>query len=200
MNVKKILFLPVGFLLTNFAYIACCNCKPIKDHFEEATSLTLKPFGSNNMVVDEGVTVYMDSLYVDGVFNYRCVAVQQNPFSAFVNTANACSCERCGYEGLKYALNSIEITSNNIYNGIPAGMSLNNFFKSYDKYDRGSSYENISIDSIKTLINKNYYSLNNVTLYTKTKPGNTFKHQLTMTSTFANGVTFTSKTKDIDWQ
>ncbi len=199
MNLKKILILPVGFLFTNFAYIACCNCKPIKDHYFIATGFTIKPSGSQNTVVDNGVTVNMDSLYIDGDFNTNCVAASQNRFSFLVNTASACSCEGCGDEGLKYLLNSIEITSNNIFNGVPAGMPLNNYFKSYNK--RYSSYEaDLSIDSIKTLINKNFNSLGNIPLYTKTKPANNLNHQLTMTATFANGTTFSSKTRDINWQ
>lgn len=199
MNFKKILILPVGFLFTNFAYIACCNCKPVKDHYFIATGFTLKSSGSNKTIVDNGATVFMDSLYLDGDFNVNCVAAHQNHFSFFVNIANACSCEGCGDEGLKYPLSSIEITSNNIFNGVPAGTPLNNYFKSYDK--KYSSFEaGLSIDSIKTLINKNISSLSYIPLYTKTKPANNLNHQLTMIVSFANGTTFSSKTKDINWQ
>lgn len=199
MNFKKIFFLPAGFLLTNFAYIACCHCKPINKHYVEATNLTINPSGSQNTIVDNGVTVNMDSLYIDGNFSSNCVAVNQNPFSSFVNMANACKCQGCGDEGLKYALNSIEITSNNIFNGIPAGIPLNNYFKSYEKKYSGYG-SGLSIDSIKTLINKNIHAVGSIALFTKTKPGNNLNHQLTVKATFANGSSFSSKTKDINWQ
>jgi hypothetical protein len=199
MNLKKMLILPVGFLFTNMMYIACCNCKPINKHYFEATNFTLMPSGSNNTTVDNGSTVYMDSLYLDGKFNVNCIAAHQNPFSFLVNTATACSCESCGDAGLKYPISSIEITSNNVFNSVPAGLPLNNFFKSYNKYY--SSYPaGIPVDSIKTLINKKFLTLSYLTLFTQTKPANNMNHQLTMTATFANGVTFSSKTKNINWQ
>lgn len=199
MNLKKILILPAGFLLSTITYIACCHCKPINKHYLQAFSLTIKPSGSNKTVVDNGTPVTMDSLYIDGSFFVDCVASHKDPFSFLVNIANACSCEGCGYKGLKSKLNSIEITSNNVFNGIPAGMSLNNYFKSY-KREYYSNPAGLTIDSLKTLINKESYWSGDIEVYTKTKPANNLNHQFTMTATFANGTVLLSKTKDINWQ
>ena len=200
MNLKKILILPVGFLLTNIMYIACCDCKPTNKKFYEAINLLLKPYGSNKIVVDTGTSVNMDSLYLDCLFYTNCVVSGKNNFSFLINTASACKCDgNCGYKGLKSKLTSVEITSDNIYNGIPAGASLNIFFKTYDKYNPPTGIF-LSIDSMVTLINLNKRELSSLNLYTTTKPGNALGHQLNLKTTFANGSTFSSKTKAIYWQ
>jgi hypothetical protein len=116
-----------------------------------------------------------------------------------VNTANACSCNSCGDLGLKSKVTSIEITSDNVYNGIPANTSLNSFFKTYNKYNI-YGYSSISIDSLITLLNLDERGMSDLNLFTKTKSGNTLGHQLNLKATFANGSTFSSKTKAIYWQ
>jgi hypothetical protein len=200
MNLKKVLILPVAFLLTNIMYIACCDCKPTNKIFYEAINLLVKPYGSNSIVVDNGTPVNMDSLYLDGMFYTNCVVSNKNNFSFLINTANACKCSgNCGYKGLKSKLTSVEITSDNIYKGIPANTSLNIFFKTYDKYNPPTGIY-LSIDSMVTLINLNQRELSSLNFYTTTKPGNTLGHQINFKATFANGSIFSSKTKAIYWQ
>jgi hypothetical protein len=199
MNLKKILILPVGFLFTNIMYIACCDCKPTNKPYYQAVNLLLKPSGSNYTVVDNGTPVNIDSLYLDCMFYSDCVTSSKNDFSFLINTATACKCNGCGNEGLKSKVTSIEITSDNIYNGISPNSSLNNLFKTYDKYTLRSNI-NITIDSVISLINTNQMRLSNLNLYTKIKPGNTLGHQINLKATFANGSTFSSKTKSIYWQ
>lgn len=199
MNLKKILILPVGFMFTNIMYIACCNCKPVTKYYQ-VVNVSVKPSGSKNAVVDNGAPVFVDSLYLDYFFNNECVASNQNNFSFLVNTASACSCVSCGEEnGLKSKLISIEISSDNIYNGSAANSSLNNLFKTYNKYNLQNGFD-ISIDSVVNLINNNQMRLADVNIYTKTKPGNALGHQLNLKATFASGSTFSSKTKAIYWQ
>ena len=200
MNIKKILILPVVFLLTNIMYIACCDCKPTNKNFYEAINFLVKPYGSNNIVVDNGTPVNIDSLYLDCLFYTNCVVSSKNNFSFLINTASACKCnDNCGNKGLKSKLTLVEITSDNIYKGIPAGTSLNIFFKTYDKYNPPTGIF-LSIDSMVTLINLNQRELSSLNLYTITKPGNALWHQLNLKTTFANGSTFSAKTKAIYWQ
>jgi hypothetical protein len=199
MNLKKLLILPAGFLFTNIMYITCCNCKPVNKNLYEAVNLLLKPSGSKNAIVDNGTPVFVDSLYLDCLFYTDCVANKKNNFSFLVNTANACSCDGCGDDGLKSKITAIEITGDNIYNGIAANSSLNSLFKTYNKYNLQNGV-NLSIDSVISLININQMRLSDVNLYTKTKPGNALGHQLNLKATFANGSTFSSKTKPIYWQ
>lgn len=199
MSLKKLLILPVGFILTNIIYIGCCNCKPVTKHYH-IKDISVKPSGSKNTVVDNGVPVFSDSLYLDFLFYNECVASNQKVLSFLVNTANACSCESCGDEnGLKSKLSSIEISSDNIYNGQAANSSLNNLFKTYDRFNIGRSI-NISIDSVITLVNNHQMRLADLNIYTKTKPGNSLGHQLNLRAIFADGKTFSAKTKAIYWQ
>ncbi len=201
MNLKKILILPVGFVLTNIIYIACtnCRCEKISNHYYEVLNITVKPLGSKNTAVDNGTPVNVDSLYLDYLLYTNCVASHKSNFSFLVNTANACSCESCGDMGLKSKVTSIEITSDNVYNGIPANTPLNTFFKTYNKYNI-YNYSNITIDSLITLLNLNKRGIGDLNLYTTTKPANILGHQLNLKTTFANGSTFSSKTKVIYWQ
>lgn len=200
MNLKKLLILPVAFFLTNIMYIACCDCMPTNKHYYQAENFVLKPYGSNKMVVDSGTTVSMDSLYLDCFFYTNCVVSNKNNFSFLVNTASACKCDiSCGDKGLKSKLTSIEITSDNIYNGKPANTSLNSIFKTYDKYNPPSGIY-LSIDSMITLINLNQRELSSLNFYTTTKPGNTLVQKLNVKAVFANGSTFSSVTKPIYWQ
>ena len=199
MNLKKILILPVGFLLTNMMYIACCDCKPINKFFYEVINVAVSPSGSGKAIVDNGTPVTVDSLYLDYLFYTNCIAVQKNNFSFLVNTASACSCIGCGEKGLKSKVTSIEITSDNMYNGIAANNSLNNIFKTYNKYNIYNN-NSVSIDSMITLINVNQESMSDFNLFTITKPGNTSPHQFTLKAVFVNGKIFTTKTKPIIWQ
>jgi hypothetical protein len=180
-------------------YIACCNCKPINKHFYEAVNLLLRPSGPKNTIVDNGTPVFVDSLYLDCMFYTDCVTSNKSNFSFLVNTANACKCEGCGVAGLKSTITSIEITSDNIYNGSAANSSLNSLFKTYNKYNLQSRV-NLSIDSVISLININQMRLSDLNIYTTIKPGNTLGHQLNLKATFTNGSTFSSKTKPIFWQ
>jgi hypothetical protein len=201
MNLKKILILPVGFLFTNIMYLACtiCHCEKITNHFYEVVNISAKPIGSKYTPVDDGTPVTVDSIYLDYFLSNNCVVSHKNNFSFLVNTANACSCESCGDQGLKSKITSIEISSDNIYNGIPANTSLNNLFKTYNKYNI-YGYSTITIDSMITFLNLNQRWMSELNLYTITKPGNTSGHQINLKATFANGSTFSSKTKAIYWQ
>lgn len=201
MNLKKILILPVAFVFSNIMYIACtiCRCEKISKHYYEVVNITVKPIGSNNTLVDNGLPVSVDSLYLDYLMYTNCVASHQNKGSFWVNMANACSCMSCGDMGLKSKVSTIEITSDNVYNGTPANTSLNSFFKTYNKYNI-YGYSSFSIDSMITLLNLDKRGMSDLNLYTTIKPVNTLGHQLNLKIIFANGNTFSSKTKAIYWQ
>ena len=198
---KKILILPVAFLLTNIMYIACtiCHCEKINNHYYEVVNISVKPIGSEYTSVDNGIPVYVDTIYLDYFMNTNCVASNKNNFSFLINTANACSCESCGDKGLKSKITSLEISSDNIYNGIPVNTSLNSLFKTYNKYNI-YSYSTITIDSMITLLNIDQRGISDLNLYTTTKPGNTLGHKINFKATFVNGGIFSSKTKAIYWQ
>jgi hypothetical protein len=201
MNLKKLLILPVAFILSNTMYVACniCGCEKISKHYYEVVNIMVKPIGSKNTPVDNGAPVNVDSLYLDYLMYTNCVASHQNDFSFWVNTANACSCVSCGEKGLKSKITAVEITSDNAYNGIPANTPLNSYFKTYNKYNI-YNYSSISIDSMITLLNLDEREMSDLNLYTTTKPANALGHQLNLKIIFANGSTFTSTTKAIYWQ
>lgn len=194
---KKILILPVGFLITTFLYISCCKCVEVKEHFYVLKNGTVKPLGSGGQIIDNGLPITVDTVYLNYLIIPDCVAKQKNNFSFLVNAAYACTCIQCGDQGLKSKLNSIEITSDNTFNGISANGSLNSFFKVQKDFYSNTDY---SLDSLVNLYNKEGMRSSNFSLFTKTKPGNTAGHKLKLTMRFANSTSVEVTANPIIWQ
>jgi hypothetical protein len=193
---KKILILPVGFLLTTFLYISCCKCLDSKDHFYEVTRANVNPSGSGGVLVDNGIPVTADTVFLDCYLTVNCVAESKTDFSFLVNSGYACSCG-CGEQGLKSKLLSIEVTSDNSFNGIAANNSLNSFFTVKDDNVGVPDY---SIDSLIALCNESNGIRAGFLLFTKTKPGNTFSHKFKINMVYANSTVVTVVTNPIIWQ
>ena len=193
---KKILILPIGFLITTFLYISCCKCLDSKDPFYEVTRASVDPRGSGNVLVDNGNPVTADTFFLNYYLTVNCVAKAKTNISSFlVNSAYACSCNGCGERGLKSKLVSIEITSDNTFNGIAANSSLNNLFKVKNLDKNMPDY---NIDSLITIFNNNGITAG-FFLFTKTKPGNTLNHKFKINMVYANNTTLTVATNPIFW-
>jgi hypothetical protein len=193
---KKILILPIGFLVTTFLYVSCCKCLDPKGNFYEVTRATVNAFGSGGILVDNGIPVTADTVFLNYYLTTNCVAEAKTDLSFLVNSVYACSCNGCGNKGLKSKLLSIDITSDNIFNGVAANNSLNSFFKVKSDYTTSPDY---SIDSLVTLFNNDGLRAG-YSLFTKTKPGNTFSHKFIMNMVYANSTTVTVVTNPIKWQ
>lgn len=194
---KKILILPLGFLLTTFLYISCCKCLDSNDPFYEATRITVNPRGSGGVLVDNGIPVTSDTVFLNCYLTVNCVAETKTDLSFLVNSAYACKCNECGKHGLKSKLLSIEVTSDNTFNGIAANNSLNSFFKVKGDNINVPDY---SIDSLITLFNAQDGIRAGFFLFTKTKPGNTLSHKFKINMVFANNTVLTVITNPIMWQ
>jgi len=193
---KKILILPVGFLITTFLYISCCKCLDPKGDFYEVTRATVNSFGSGGVLVDNGIPVTADTVFLNCYLTVNCIAKANTDLSFLVNSAYACSCNGCGEKGLKNKLLSIEVTSDNTFNGVTANNSLNVFFKVKNDYINTPDY---SIDSLVNIFNQDGLRAG-FSLFTKTKPGNTFNHKFTMNMVYANNTVVTVVTNPIKWQ
>ncbi|MEO6254513.1 MAG: hypothetical protein ABIO79_14465 [Ferruginibacter sp.] len=194
---KKILILPVGFLLTTILYISCCKCLDSNDPFYEATRITVDPRGSGGVLVDNGTPVTSDTVFLNCFLTVNCVAETKTDLSFLVNSAYACSCRGCGEQGLKSKLLSIEVTSDNTFNGIAADNSLNSFFKVKGDNINVPDY---SIDSLITLFNGPGNLRAGFFLFTKIKPGNTLSHKFKINMVFTNNTVLTVVTHPIVWQ
>lgn len=79
--------------------------------------------------------MFADSaIYIPASAPYRLILVNEQEFVAcnspslsgfFIQQALALSCPEPGEDGMKDSIVGIELTSNNPFNGIPAGQSLN---------------------------------------------------------------------------
>jgi len=193
---KKILILPVGFLITTFLYISCCKCLDSKEHFYEVQNASVRPAGSGGVLVDNGIPVTADTVFLNYYLGVKCIAEAKTDLSFLVNSAYACSCNGCGEKGLKSKLVSIEITSDNTFKGIAANNSLNAVFKVKSDYINAPDY---STDSLVTLFNNDGLRAGFST-FTKTKPGNNLNHKFTMNMVYANTTVVTVVTNPIKWQ
>ena len=193
---KKILILPVGFLVTTFLYISCCKCIDSKDHFYEVKNASVSPVGSGGAIIDNGIPVTADTAFLNYYLGINCVAKVKTDFSFLVNGAYACKCAECGSQGLKSKLASIVITSDNVFNAVPANTSLNTFFKV--KADNVNA--DFPLDSLSANINRENGIKVYFSIFTKTKPGNTAGHKFTLNMVYANNTTVTVTTKAIAWQ
>jgi hypothetical protein len=130
MSLKKILILPVGFILIHVLYIGCCKCAEGNFHREISSTRASHYSSLPNTSLD---TVYINDTLTSIIqLNFNYVAKgKPNPFNALVNSAYAtsCSCDNFSDSGYKYRIDSIAITSNNTFNGAAAGSNLTPFFK-----------------------------------------------------------------------
>ncbi|MEO6541818.1 MAG: hypothetical protein ABIN74_12520 [Ferruginibacter sp.] len=194
---KKILILPIGFLITTFLYISCCKCLDSNDPFYEVTRANINPYGSGGVLVDNGIPVTADTVFLNCYLTVNCVAESKTDLSFLVNSAYACKCNECGKHGLKSKLLSIEVTSDNIFNGIAANNSLNAFFKVKGDYGTMPDY---SIDSLISFFNTQSSIRAGFFLFTKNKPGNTLPHKFKINMVYANTTVVTAVTHPIVWQ
>lgn len=197
MNYRKIIILPAFFFLSHLIYIGCCKCPEVFERYYEVINAIVKPLGSGNKIIDNGLIATVDTLYLNYSFNSKCVSQKIPEFSFLVNSAYACSCEGCGFDGLKNKLSFFQISSDTVYNGIPANQSLNALFKVKRDYYLNDDY---SIDSLVKAVNKGYRQLNELSLFTKIKPGNNAGYKFKLTMGFANGSPVSVATNQIIWQ
>ncbi|MGC4101199.1 hypothetical protein [Ferruginibacter sp.] len=169
---KKILILPIGFILIHVLYIGCCKCVEGNFHRELSSTRALE-YSHSGQDVKDTVKV-MDTFFASIQFNYTLIAKRTvNPMAQFVNAAYAtrCNCGNYTDSGYRYKIDSLVITSNNDFKGISAGQNISSFFKTgYAAYYNGST--TISYPTVPQLID----SLNanphydNINLFTQ--PGN----------------------------
>jgi len=187
---KKMIILPLLFLLVHFGYIACipCKCETIREKYFKVENIIVLAYANSNMITDPTIPLTTDTISLRYEFYIGCVAYQKNPFVDFLNAAYACSCAECGYEGTKSKIRTFEISSDSVYNGIPPNTSLNNVFKIKKWYTINPS-DGKTLDTVKTYINNGYPLSSPVTLFSTTKPLDAKGHKFTLTMTTEDGVT-----------
>jgi len=202
MNLKKILILPVGFILIHVFYIGCCKC--IEGNFHrEMNMLRAYEFSHSNLDTKDTVKV-IDTLFSYLSVNYNLVGKNEaNPFSQLVNTAYAtrCNCGNYSDSGFKYKVDSLVISSNAIFKGIPAGQDISSYFTAaYTRFNMANSittYITIPqlVDSINAYRKYDYFNL-------FTKPGSmAVKTHRLKYILYSNGKSYeATDTKVIAWQ
>jgi hypothetical protein len=197
--IRKLITLPLLFLLIHFLYIACiCNCPDMKEKYFKLTNISVQPYGNNNSIIDTGLAVTStDTITLKYYFVLDCIAQHKNPFAGFINEAVACSCEGCGDHGIKSKIKTIQVTSDSVYSGIPANTSLNNIFK-IKNWNYFDMYSNKTLDTVKTLVN-NGYGLYSLSLFSVTKPFDAKGHRFTLTLITEDNETKSATTKQIFW-
>jgi len=127
----------------------------------------------------------------------ECIVKHGPDLSFLVNTAQAlkCDCINCGSEGLKNKIANITITSDSVYDNIPAHQSLNSLFQLYDGFGTAA----LPFDSIVPTLNKPYGYYYGFDILTTRKPNNNKGHVFKLTIQFADGQTLFIDTRRIFW-
>ncbi|RYY48673.1 MAG: hypothetical protein EOO06_09545 [Chitinophagaceae bacterium] len=196
MDYKKILILPALFICSTVLYIGCCQCMDHSKNLYKVTSLRVFAYGSNQTVVDTGAVTMVDTIYLNYSLMGHCIAKATTDLSFLMNTASAwsCKCDGCGEKGLKDSVAEVSITSDSVYNNIPANQPLNQFFK---MNDLGAIQ---AFDSLVNYLNRpmsNYYGVN---IFTTQKPNNNQGHVFKLTMRFVSGLVLTTDTRRIFWR
>lgn len=197
---KKIILIPAVFILCNILYISCCKCPEQTQPFYDISKINVTPFGSAKAIIDTGKITTVDSVFLNYSFVNNCIAKAENPFAFLVNQTYACTCESCGLNGLKNKIDSIDITSDSTYNGLAANKSLKQFFKVGSSTLPITSSNTYGLDSLKTIINTNADGyVTDKTLFTTTKPSNSFRHAFKLRIVFVGGKKLEVITNRIRW-
>ena len=196
MNYRKIVILPVLFVLSTIIYISCCPKGEIFP-FYQITNIGASAYGSGKAVVDTGAVTTVDSIYLNYGFFQQCAVNKKNPASFLMNQGFALSCPGniCGEQGLKTNIQSIKISSDSVYNNLPANTSLNNYFRV-----NLSNNNFISLDSLIMQVNANKRHLQFEQFVIITKPSNTRGHVFKLDLQLIDGTILTASTKRIFWQ
>lgn len=177
MDLKKIFILPVGFILVHALYIGCCKCID-GNYYRELSSMNALHYSKlTNSSMD---TVYIkDTLFTSLLVRFNYISKSKpNPFNQLVNAAYATSCNcNTGDLGYKYNIDSIEITSNKNFNGIPSGNNIAGFFKGVYLYSASGVPQYFPLQQLIDSLNKNR-RFNNLDLITSTLPGPEKNHVL----------------------
>ena len=195
MNYRKIVILPGLFILSTVVYLSCCP-KTEVFLFYKITGIGASAYGSGRAVVDTGLVTTVDSIYLNYGFIRDCAKNSTNPASFLMNQSFALSCPGaiCGEQGIKNKIQSIKISSDSVYNNLPANTPLNNYFKV-----NLANNSFTGIDSLVVLVNDNKRQLQWEQFVITTKPSNNRGHVFKLDLQFLDGSIFTASTKRIFW-
>lgn len=174
---KKLIILPLGFILVHVLYIGCCKCVQ-GNFFREFSSVRALHYSKlPNTNID---TVYIsDTLFTSLQVNFNYITqAEKNPFGQLVNAAYATSCHcATGDLGYKYPVDSITISSNKTFNGMPAGANIVSAFRGNYYYTISGVPQFLTVPQLLDSMNKTR-RFDNIQLLTATLPGLEKTHTL----------------------
>ena len=125
--------------------------------------------------------------------------VAQGPTgSPFTGPAQALQCADEGMKGLKSDVTEVVLTSTGLFNGKPAGQSLNSFARCSGKYNRTEFPFSQLVDSLKAW--QSYGLLSPIVLRISPKPTDNARQQFQVRVRLANAQELTQRTPDIMWE
>jgi len=171
--------------------LSCCT--NIKPHWD-INNFTIKFGNTSGDFVDEG-TFDADSLIVQTALDVELLSNVWET-NSFVNNAFAYSCEPDGHMGLKDEMTNITITSNQDFNNLSAGNSLNSIFSIKNS---DFIFTDTTVEKLPEQLNGGYLYFFNIEFILKEKPTNNSPFQFTISMDFESGKNVTSTSKEITW-
>ena len=137
-----------------------------------------------------------DSIYLNYGFINNCAINNKNKAAFLMNQGLALSCPDavCGQKGLKNKIVSLTISSDSVYNNLPANTSINNYFQ----VNLSNKFR--TLDAFVSIVNANGHQLQFEQFVITTKPSNNKGHVFKLEVQFDDGTVLTASTKRIFWQ
>jgi hypothetical protein len=198
-------FKTLPLLLVLMGLIPSCYC-PDVDLYYIPQEMAITSIWNNSLYDDfEGLTIEEADGFELGIeFTKREFISERTPSFSFTNQAMAMQpCPEDGEQGLKHKTTAIEITSNSIFQDIPAGESINHFFHVLE-YDQDSEqgtpqYLEVELENVIPSINESYFHSPELSMKLSMLPENNLAHSFTVTLTFDNGSSLTNTSSEVQF-
>lgn len=198
---KKAIILYFGYVVLATIIQGCCkNAKCIDYVNLKSGLLRVKINGVYQQNGSYSTTVDTLDMQLDFV---REFIVYEQPRVQLFSSAYATKCDVCqdGERGLKDKIRAIQLTSNQAYQGTPAGSNLNTRFGFYDTDYNSATARLKPLDSLQFFMNKENYAISlwPIRMASANKPGNALPHTLNIRLEFESGKIVNAASPEFTW-
>lgn len=198
---KKVFILTIAYYTIAVVLQGCCGKADCIPYFNLSGGVLRVSVNGQYQQTGTHVLVGVDTLRTELDFIHEYIA-QSGPGFQLMPGAYAFQCESCdnGDRGLKDKVRGLTLTSNQPYNGIAAGGSLNNFFKLEEQELYAINTIYVRFDSLGYVMNQGGTRNGNpYKIVSGVKPGNPLLHKLNLKLEFESGKVLNAVSPDFSW-
>lgn len=198
---KKVFILYIAYYTLAVVLQGCCGKADCIPYFNFTGGVLRVSVNGNYEQTGTHVLVGVDTLRTELDFIREYIAQSSTNFQLLPG-AYAFQCDVCdnGDLGLKDKVRGLTLTSNQPYNGVAAGGSLNNFFKLEEQELYTTNNIFVRLDSLGYVMNQGgTRNRNPYRIISGVKPGNPLLHKLNLKLEFESGKILNATSPDFSW-